>query len=333
MLNCMTKKVLFLLSASFAFTQSLEASTINSLIQDVELRTQYNFDQEEYSNALRFKIGNLKLGNRTKLIDLQQKEEQSGILFVTAQSKILNALENEKINIAKAWKKDLKKAYRAYKEYLKSNPSSARTSTQISVQEFLIKSEAQSLSTTPLNEKKVLSTIPNKALLRKNLISLENKKVSLAQNSGSESSLLKFVEISARGNYQDSRSNEGAARLAFNLPLGGSRIESKKKAVASQYKIRKEKLQKEQKLNQVFNELEGKRKLFISLKSSMISKSKVRRLTSSTAVDANDKLKIYLDALKTSYKVLELKSDIALLYNELLMLTASTDKTQFLGLD
>ena len=182
-----------------------------------------------------------------------------------------------------------------------------------------------------LNDNRILVDPIDKESALRILRSLGEKKISFIKKS-SKRSLIKFLEISSRGNYNNSRDNEHAARLAFNLPVGSSKATANKKAALSEYKIKSEQIRKEQDLLSVYRQLYTKRKLYLRLKANLKTKSKIKRVTASTAISADDRLKIYLDTIKASYKVLDLKLELTELHNKILSLTLQTDKAKFIGL-
>ncbi|MGH1468474.1 MAG: hypothetical protein ACRBBP_06305 [Bdellovibrionales bacterium] len=328
--------ILLFISFSFGAFAASKGTVAGNLIQDVELRTQYNFDDEEFNNTLRFQLGSLKSGATNKLLNMSEEEERAQILYLTAENKIFGSYRNSKVEIAKNWKKDLVNAYSAYNEYLKSHPSAARSSIDIDVNEVLVQAESKASSDKKIQLGVAFKKDLNEAKLLKAVNDRANTGVSLvADEQNSKSGIIKFLELGVRGSYQDSSENNTVARLGISLPLGftGQRVEAKNKMALEQYKIKKNKAQSELSLKQAFDELKFKKKLYNKLKSKFLSRSQVRRMISSTSTGAEEKIKIYLDAVKISYKLLELKAEGALLYNRIKLLAVKTGKSEFIGLE
>jgi ribosomal protein L31E len=312
---------------------SAQANVAGDLIQDVEWRTQYNIDEKDYNNTLRFKLGTLNSGNKNKILDLETQDEQSNIFYINAEMNILMATNNKKIKLAQKWRRDLSRVYVAYKEYLKSSPSSANSSTDVKASSFFALSE-ESISDAPkvklgraLKNNFNDSDLANISLREANRLSF-SKKADKADNS-----IVKFAEVSFRGDYDDSVENETVVRLGISLPLGftGERVEKRKKRLANQYKIKRIKAQKELQFKKAVLDIKLKKRLFEKMSANRPTKSRLKKITSSSSLSAEDKLKIYLESIESEFKRIELKAELALLHNTVLALMANPNKDKYIG--
>lgn len=335
-MNLVTKLFLFILLPLPTFAG--EGTVFGNLIQEIEVRNQYDFDQNEYNNALRFKLGvPLGVNAKNKLFKLEENSEKSKGMLLKAEINLVDARLHEKIKISKDWESDLSKAYRAYREYLKSNPSSARSSVDIDVNEILIQAEEISVRQGGIDISKAFEKEINPSILLQNLSKVKNQSLLWSKNAlNAENPLIQFIEFSYQGKYEQSEDNKFAAHLSFKLPLfglTGSEVKSRNSAAVTEYKIKTESRQRELQLKQVYNELRLKKKLYVRLQSKLLSKRKIKNITSAASIGVEDKVKIYLDAVKIAYKFVDLKYEIADLYNKLSTLVSGVDETKFIGLE
>ncbi len=310
-------------------------AVIGNLIQDVELRSQYNFENKEYNNTLRMKLGTLKSGAKIDLLERQKNRENFKMLFLNASSKLQKNLYFEVQEITHAWKRPLKRVYRAYKEYLKSHPSAARNSVEADVSEILLYAEGERLQGNVLSAGNVLSlNIDKEAHLQRVRTSSNGAVELLGRSYASDRNFIKFLEIGVKGSYEQSGSTETLARVGLSLPLGftGLRRQFKKKMALEQYKVKINQVEDELRLKQISREFRFKKKLYSKLRSKIKTKKEMKKMISSTSLSAADKVRIYIDAIKFSNKVLELKYKVASLYNEALLLSQESDAEKFIGL-
>lgn len=332
----LVSKVIFLIILLPVLAFAKRGTVAGSLIQDVELRSQYNIDDNDYSSALRIKLGTLNSGAKIELLEMQADGERAKLLFLTSSEKLQQALSAEKTEVSKRWSKSLRRAYNAYQEYLKSHPSAARSSVDIDVNEILVNSEVSIVESGKLNSKDLAGLSVDMNLLSKKIQDNQSKGLTLTKKShSSDRSLIKFLEIGYKGSYEQSNDHDTVAKVGISLPLGfmGERFESRKKMALAKYKIKTEESQRKLRVNKVYSEFKFKKKLYFRLQSKLKTRKKIRRMTSSTSIRAEDKIKIYLDAVKISYKVLELKYEVADLYNEMLFLTAVADQGKFITIE
>ncbi len=334
-LNLVIKSLFFIIFPLQVFASS-EGTVAGNLIQDIELRAQYNFDEEEFNNTLRFKLGSLKAGAKNKLLNMDESEERAQILYFSAENRIFTSYQSGRVEIAKKWKKDLVNAYNAYNEYLKSHPSAARSSIDIDVSEVVVQAEETSFKGKSIN----LGTAFSRKIKKKELVeSIKDraaKGVAWVEDAQSATGgLIKFVELGVRGSYKDSSENNTVARLGVSLPFGftGEKVEAKNKMAVDQYRIKRGQAQREVDFEKAFQEFNFKKKLYNKLRAKVLSRAQVRRMISSTSTGAEEKVKIYLDAIKISYKLLELKAEGALLFNKIKLAAVKTEQSDFIGLE
>ncbi len=332
----LVNRVLFLILISQEGFSISKGTVMNNLIKNIELRTQYNFENEEYNNTLRFKLGSLKVSAKNKILTLNENEERSQFLYIKAEKRISQIHSWNKIQVSKEWRADLINAYDAYKEYLKSNPAAIRISIDIDVNEVLFWSENLTNLEVKDSLKNVLTKDIDKKAILKSLKERGFKKLLWIKDIyKADNTLIKFLELGVKGSYKNSSKNDSVARLGLTLPLGfvGEKIESRNKMIVDQYRIKREQVQREWELNKAYEEFIFKKEMYQRVESNFVSKLKIKKITSSTSISVEEKIKIYLDAIKASYKLMELKAEAAVLYNKVMLLDMNIDKNKFIGLE
>lgn len=332
-LNLATKLAVLFLIPSLSF--STEGSVVGNLIQDVELRSQYNFDSKEYNNALRIQIGTFKSGAKLEVLEANLNREKLKNLFSTASLNLEKSFASERRGLSRKWRAVLRDSYHAYREYLKSHPSSARSSIEIGVAEILLYADEDKVREPHLKRTDIASLVIDVEVAGSSLRTSASKSLALNQRAAaSDKSLVKFLEIGFKGSYDQSGGHKTLARIGLHLPLGftGAQVRSKKESALREYKIKSEHSQIQKRVGQIGRAFQFKKKLYLRLSSKLQSKGQVKRTALSTSLRAEDKIKIYIDAIKMSLKVMQLKYELAGLYNELLYLVSQSDSVNFIGL-
>ena len=126
------------------FCTAQESLAVSSYLDDIELRTEYDFSDDTYRSKFRLEFNLNK--NKFKYTDYKASKEKNALSHLRKKSELSSCSLYERAQVSSMWKKSLRKEYKAYLKMTASNPSKQDLDLEIEVQKVLMSSNKEEYS-------------------------------------------------------------------------------------------------------------------------------------------------------------------------------------------